>query len=341
MRERAPAGDTAQALDVLRKAQPLSGLAGGPLMGTARLGWELGRWGVQQMAQTEPGQVFGDVAVDLGAQALRPYWEAGWQVAPRHMMAAERVAGALSRSPEQALGEVMGLPAVGVESLLGRAASGRLARQMRGLREAERVVSPAAERVRWLGPAPATPWRGPAEEEAARYEAAPQVRAEILERYGDTPQARRAVTWAESMAYSGPQAMLQAAARIAAGGDPYGVLYGQQVNLWEPSEQDQQALAARLRAAVEAGEDPTSVLQQIQQTGFIPGEANILAEMAGQSVLDPLNLPVAEWLGFFGKGRSLGQAADDWTRAGRFVADDLVRGADEAEALARAVGAGE
>jgi hypothetical protein len=142
-----------------------------------------------------------------------------------------------------------------------------------------------------------------------------------VEQYGDNPDTRRAVAHAETVTFSGYESGQQIVSRIVHGDDPTTALYGRHVDRWDPSQEDFQALANYVNAVEQwKGEEAAEeALQQVQETGYIPGESKPIPELLSALIMpEPHDFLLgsvasdllARWIG---KGAELEEATDLFT----------------------------
>lgn len=159
------------------------------------------------------------------------------------------------------------------------------------------------------------------------------VRPYLRARFGETDRVELAAMWAESIAYSGVDAMVSAGERIVYGEDPMAVIMGHDIDLDNPNDRDYEVYLAFMEAAEARGADREEMAQYVQETGYIPGEAHAAPEFAGSFLLDPLDwVPVGALMGFAGKQSDLRKAFKFWTTKGD-DAMDVLKGSDEVAQL--------
>lgn len=118
-----------------------------------------------------------------------------------------------------------------------------------------------------------------------------------LAAYGYTKdQIKAGLKEAARVAYSGTEHITNMARRVIEGENPRVVAFGRTVNVSDPTPEDREHYNAYMRAVWHMAQPgnrdaaAAAAMQQIQETGSIPGESHIFRELAGQLILDPLNL---------------------------------------------------
>lgn len=175
--------------------------------------------------------------------------------------------------------ELLNVPAAAVEQALGARSLERM------VREQEAVESGQASE---------------AELAARRHDVGRTYRNLIRSGYAPE-EAQAALREATRIAYSRPETVERAARRILAGEDPRTVFEGREVDTQAAKPEDREAVEAYLRGVYEraraagATEGRAQAMvdaarRKVLASGRIPAEGDVLRELGGQVLLDPLNV---------------------------------------------------
>ena len=161
----------------------------------------------------------------------------------------------------------------------------------------------------------------------------PSIRDYATSTYGESAETEDALSRLSLMGYSSYEAQRVGLDRLIGGEELGTVISGRQIDVFEPSPEETRAFRAYIDGVRRRdGEEAASAaMQEIKETGYIPGSSDLWNELGFQFVLDPLNLLD---IGVWKRGFEARQAK----AAGRFAEAVVIRADDLADGAKLALG---